>query len=66
MIEKNRFVEDGIEVLESPHAPVLDYMLSTKFGSMWMQQKDEAYGDSLLHIAVELHNLAMVRIIIAK
>ena len=69
-IAKNRYVEDGIdsEALGqlSPHSQMLDYMLSTKFAPVWMLQQDEAYGDTLLHIAAELQNVTFTRIVLTK
>ena len=59
-------MEDGIEQLVSRHAPILEYLLSTKFGPNWMVQQDEAYGDTLLHIAVELHNVPFTKIVLAN
>ena len=35
-VEKNRYLEDGIEMLESKHTSVLEYLLDTKFGPTWM------------------------------
>ena len=65
-IEKNRYVEDGLVLLESHIAPMLEYLLGSKFGPNWMLQQDEAYGDTLLHIAVELHNVAFTKIVLAN
>ena len=65
-VEKNRYLEDGIEMLESKHTSVLEYLLDTQFGPTWMSQQDEAYGDSLLHIAVELHNIPWTKIVLSK
>ena len=65
-IEKNRCVEDGIILLESHIAPMLEYLLGSKFGQNWMAQQDEAYGDTLLHIAVELYNVSFTKIVLAN
>ena len=45
---------------------MLEYLLGSKFGPNWMLQQDEAYGDTLLHIAVELHNVPFTKIVLTN
>ena len=66
--ERDKFLEEGEEMstFDSPstQAKQLEYLLSTKFGPMWLQQQDEAYGDTLLHMTIELWNPVFTKIVL--
>lgn len=73
MKEKHRLEEDAEHVDFSGHTgveyvPFLDLFLSDqKYGEMWLKHADEhAYGNNMLHICVELHNIDFTKLVLAK
>ena len=54
--------------LVQDYLPFLEFMLSDgQFGEMFLKFADsDAYGNNLLHVCVELHNLEFTSIILAK
>ena len=73
MREKQRLEEDSEHVdFSGPSArqyvQFLDLLLSdARYGEMFVKHSDQhAYGNSILHVCVELHNIDFTRLVLAK
>lgn len=57
-------LQNGTKLEMTKDRECMDYLLSTKFGPQLLKEKEEAYGNTPLHIAVSLPSLFYARIIV--
>ncbi len=50
------------------HLPILTFLLSdSRYGKMWLTYVDkDAYGNNLLHVCIDLHNIDFTKLVLAK